>query len=359
MSCQKKLILVIGATGAQGIAVIDALLAYAKDGSPSPWAIRALTRNPENRRAKELESKGVELFKGAFDDFNSVREALRGVYGAFVNTDGFTVTEAKEINSAIRLFELAKEVRTVRHYVWSNLDYALKLGGWDPQYRCVHSSSKGKVGEWITVQPSEPTEHGMSWTQITTGPYMDMLYHMMFGPLNIREDGTRVFASPIEQGKAPMIALADIGFFARYTFDNREKTSGQDLQVASELVSWDNLVETFTRVTGHKAVYVHQTIDEWMDNFHNVDVPLGTEEKIIGPTTITWRQNFSAWWCMWRDGIVMRDMNWIRGIHPDGYTLERWMREEKYEGIIHRNLLKLVEDGDASVRLNLQRVSTL
>jgi hypothetical protein len=60
----KKLILVIGATGAQGIAVIDALLAPAADGSASPYAIRALTRNAESNRSKELAAKGVELFQG-------------------------------------------------------------------------------------------------------------------------------------------------------------------------------------------------------------------------------------------------------------------------------------------------------
>ena len=64
-SVDKKLILVIGATGAQGIPVIDALLAPSADGSPSHYAIRALTRDPTSRRAKELAAKGVELFKGA------------------------------------------------------------------------------------------------------------------------------------------------------------------------------------------------------------------------------------------------------------------------------------------------------
>lgn len=67
MSTDKKLILVIGATGAQGLAVIDALLMPSADGSPSPYAIRALTRDPENRRARELAAKGVEMFKGEID----------------------------------------------------------------------------------------------------------------------------------------------------------------------------------------------------------------------------------------------------------------------------------------------------
>ena len=66
MASNRKLILVIGATGGQGIAVIDRLLAPSEDGSPSPYAVRALTRDPNSRRAKELAGKGVELFQGTF-----------------------------------------------------------------------------------------------------------------------------------------------------------------------------------------------------------------------------------------------------------------------------------------------------
>jgi uncharacterized protein YbjT (DUF2867 family) len=64
MSSEKKLILVIGATGAQGMAVIPAILGPSEDGTPSPYTVRALTRDPTNRRALELESIGVECFKG-------------------------------------------------------------------------------------------------------------------------------------------------------------------------------------------------------------------------------------------------------------------------------------------------------
>ena len=63
-SQNKKLILVIGATGGQGIAVIDALLKPAADGSHSPYAVRALTRDTQSRRAKLLASKGVEVVEG-------------------------------------------------------------------------------------------------------------------------------------------------------------------------------------------------------------------------------------------------------------------------------------------------------
>ena len=64
MSSDKKLIFVIGATGAQGLAVIDALSAPAPNGTPSPYVFRALTRDPESERAKGLAARGVEVVKG-------------------------------------------------------------------------------------------------------------------------------------------------------------------------------------------------------------------------------------------------------------------------------------------------------
>jgi nucleoside-diphosphate-sugar epimerase len=59
-----QLILVIGGTGAQGLAVVDALLEPQADGSPSPYSVRIFTRNPTHRRALELKEKGCELFQG-------------------------------------------------------------------------------------------------------------------------------------------------------------------------------------------------------------------------------------------------------------------------------------------------------
>ena len=63
MSTQ-KLILVIGATGAQGRAVVDALLAPDAAGNPSPYAVRALTRDPASKHAQDLTAQGVECVQG-------------------------------------------------------------------------------------------------------------------------------------------------------------------------------------------------------------------------------------------------------------------------------------------------------
>ena len=55
-------------------------------------------------------------------DFTAVKNAMNGVYGAWVNTDSFTVAEMKETYAGIRIFETAKLVGTVKHYIWSSLD---------------------------------------------------------------------------------------------------------------------------------------------------------------------------------------------------------------------------------------------
>lgn len=114
-----KLILVIGATGAQGQAVINSLSADRSDGSQSRYTIRALTRDSSSPRAQALAARGVEVVEGestiaryhelclersgwpgSVDDLASISYAFRGVYGAWVNTDGFTIVLA-----AIHLLE--------------------------------------------------------------------------------------------------------------------------------------------------------------------------------------------------------------------------------------------------------------
>jgi hypothetical protein len=59
-----KLILVIGATGAQGQAVVEALLARDDKGQTSPYTVRALTRDPSSKSAQALTARGVECVQG-------------------------------------------------------------------------------------------------------------------------------------------------------------------------------------------------------------------------------------------------------------------------------------------------------
>jgi hypothetical protein len=112
---------------------------------------------------------------GRFDDADAVRKALSGCYGAWVNTDGFTVGEGIETFAGMRIFELAKQTPSLRHYVYSGLEYALALGNYNQDYKCDHYDGKGRVVDWMHTQPSIASDKQMSWSIVLTGPYMDML----------------------------------------------------------------------------------------------------------------------------------------------------------------------------------------
>ena len=69
---QSKLVLVAGATGKQGGAVVEALLTRGHQ-------VRALTRNPASPASNRLGQQGVEIAVGDFTDHDSMVRALRGV----------------------------------------------------------------------------------------------------------------------------------------------------------------------------------------------------------------------------------------------------------------------------------------
>ncbi|KAJ7474239.1 NAD-P-binding protein [Mycena latifolia] len=354
----KKLILVIGATGAQGQAVVEALLAPDANGNASPYSVRALTRDPTSKHALDLAAQGVECVKGSFADLESVAKALDGAYGAWVNTDGFTVGEIQEIYSGMRIYETAKQVRSLRHYVWSSLPYVSKITGFNPEYKVDHMDAKARVADWLRAQPSVVSDDALSWSIVTTGPYMELLMGGLFDPLNVRKDGTVVFAAPVAGGQIPMIALKDLGWWARYTFDHRAETSAVELNITSERVGWDYLVKTFTKVTGKPAVFKPQTLDEWWRNFDDgVDGPVASD-KTKGDGSRTIRENFSAFWRILRDDVVQKDMEWIRRVHPGTYTLERWMRENSYGGRTGA-VLKNAQEGRGKWGLNAEVVAQL
>lgn len=56
-----------------------------------------------------------------------MKAAFDGCYGAFVNTDTYTVGEQKEIYAGIKIYETARRTPAARHLIWSSLDYGSKV----------------------------------------------------------------------------------------------------------------------------------------------------------------------------------------------------------------------------------------
>ena len=79
----KKIIAVIGATGAQGRGLAHAIF----NDPNSEFAVRAVTRNPDSDKAKALADLGAEVVKADLDDVQSLTNAFKGAYGAFCLTN--------------------------------------------------------------------------------------------------------------------------------------------------------------------------------------------------------------------------------------------------------------------------------
>ena len=72
----------MGATGAQGGGLVRAILADPAGG----FAARAITRDVNSDKAKELAALGAEVVAADIDDEKSLARAFAGAYGAFCVT---------------------------------------------------------------------------------------------------------------------------------------------------------------------------------------------------------------------------------------------------------------------------------
>lgn len=203
--------------------------------------------------------------------------------------------------------------------------------------RCGHLSPLGPI--WICGCPNLIIVVGIAPLTLGVFGYDGNRLYVLFTP-EIHPDGTRVFVAPIgDKGSIPLIALDDLGWWARYIFDNAPSTTGRDFAIASQVATFPDIVEAFTRVTGLPARYDSVSLDEYFTLWNGKEVPIASAV----PQGKSWESNFRSWWSMWRDNIVKRDMDEIKSIHPP-ITLEKWMRDNRYDGTVPSALLKNAED---------------
>src|SRR6185369_3647772 len=115
---EKKIIAVIGATGAQGGGLLRAILKDANGG----FAARAITRDVNSEKAKTLAKLGAEVVSADLDSEESLRKAFSGAHGAFCLTNYWEhFTPEKEISQIGNLARAAKGA-AVKHAIWSTLE---------------------------------------------------------------------------------------------------------------------------------------------------------------------------------------------------------------------------------------------
>jgi hypothetical protein len=219
----------------------------------------------------------------------------------------------------------------LKHFLWAGLAYASKLGGFDPKYKTGHLDAKGRVSEYLSLQPRSP----MAWSVLSSCLYMDMLSVLLAPRPDPADPDTLVFSLPLGAGQPPLIHLPDLGRYARWMFDTPDRSIGMNLQVGTENIGWEYLAKTFKEVTGKKAVYKDVTLDEWFASgvFPDPDRKLGHSADHNDPTLLTYRENFSGFWNMWKDDLVKTDYALLDDILPDRVkSLGEWMRLTGYDG---------------------------
>lgn len=380
---ERKRVLVIGATGAQGIPVCRGLTSDGK------YSLRILTRDRTSTRAKALLDSlpaDTEVVEGTFANEDTLRAAFAGVWGAFVNLDGFNAGEKTELYWGIRAYELAIESGTVRFYVFGNLDYALAKAGYDRDLRAGHYDGKGRVGQWILDQNERVAkDFGLRAAIFTTGPYLEMAISKgtLLTPAVEKDEKTGAdvltWHLPINADAAlAHVSLDDVAYYVRWLFDGYEKSDprivtgrGLDLEVAIAHEHYTEVAAAFTRATGKPARFLPIDLDSYFKYGLGpwADLPAGYNADPKDPATLSVRQNFTAFWNIWnRSGpsqgekqVIKRDYKFLDEVHPGRIrSAEEFFRREdrkakeagfkgglweKLQGDNMDTVLKLSEDG--------------
>jgi uncharacterized protein YbjT (DUF2867 family) len=245
------MIVVFGATGAQGGGLVRAVLA-ARDGA---FNVRAVTRKPDSQIARTLAAAGAEVIAADLDDHRSVEHAMAGADCAFCVTNFWDhCSPDRELAQATTLAEGARRTG-VAHVIWSTLEDTRAVLPPDGKampvffqsYNVPHLDAKGAAN-------SEFTRRGVPVTLLYTSVYWDNFIHFHMTP-RAEPDGTLTIALPLGKAKLPGIAVEDIGGCALALFRRGAEVIGRSVGICGEHLSGAQMAQTLTQVFGRPVIY--------------------------------------------------------------------------------------------------------
>jgi uncharacterized protein YbjT (DUF2867 family) len=308
---EKKIIAVVGATGAQGGGLARAIL---KDSS-GPFAARALTRKTDSDKAKALAQQGAQVIAADLDDVESLKRAFAGAYGAFCVTNYWEhFSPEKELGQATNLAQAAKAAG-LKHVVWSTLEDTRK---WVPlsdnrmptlmgKYKVPHFDSKGEADE-IFVKTGLPV------TLLLTSFYWDNFIYFGSGPKR-GPDGKLALTFPMDDKKLPAIAVEDIGKCAYGIFKRGSEFIGKKVGISGEQLTGAEMAATMTKALGQEVRYNAVTPEV----YRSFGFP-GAED--LG-NMFQFKRDFNGYYC------GARDPKFARSLNPELQTLSDWLAKHK------------------------------
>jgi len=307
----KKVIAVVGATGAQGGGLARAIL----NDPDSGFAARAITRNATSDKAKALAELGAEVVEADVDDEASLRTAFEGAYGAYCVTffwDHFS--PEKEQAEAGNMARAAKSAG-LSHVIWSTFedtrnwvpladDRMPTLGG---KYKVPHFDSKAESNQFFT-------DSGVPTTYLLTSFYWENLIYFGMGPQR-GEDGKLAITFPMGDKKLPGMASEGIGQCAYGIFKRGDEFIGKTVGVVGEHLTGAEMAAALSRALGEDVRYN----DVPPEVYRSFGFP-GAED--LG-NMFQFKRDFQADYCGARDPAVARSLN------PSLQTFETWLADNK------------------------------
>ena len=313
-----KLIAVVGATGAQGGALVRAILA-----DPSgEFTVRALTRNPASGAAKDLAAAGAEVVAADLDDEASIRAAFDGAYGAFVVTNYWAPLSADEEAARTRAeMELAQaEIAAraardagVQHLVWSTLEDTRPFFAGrddvpsldDGRYKVPHFDAKGEADELFT-------KYGVPTTFLRTTFYFDAFVTAL--PPTRNADGTLTITLPMGDQRLSGIASDDIGRSA-FAILKRPDLIGQTVSVAGDHLTGHEYAAALTKALGEQVTYYAPTFEE----YRTYPFPMAVEMANMFQFYAENHDEFTG----------NRNLTKVRELNPALESFEEWLDQHK------------------------------
>ncbi|KAI9648249.1 hypothetical protein NHQ30_002881 [Ciborinia camelliae] len=231
----KQLIVVFGATGAQGGSVVRSILSDPK--LKESWAVRGVTRDVAKPSAKALEALGAETVAADLNDAATLKTAVKGAYAVFAVTNFWESQSADiEKKQGKAIADAAKEAG-VQHFIWSSLLHVTELSkGVLPHV--AHFDSKADVEKYIR-------QIGIPATFFLPGFYMSNIPGQMLAQMP--PDNKWKLALPIPaSAPVPLFATAeDTGKFVKAILLNREKVLGKRIYGATSYYTLTKVLNEF------------------------------------------------------------------------------------------------------------------
>jgi uncharacterized protein YbjT (DUF2867 family) len=307
----KKIIAVVGSTGAQGGGLVRAILAE-KQGKFTP---RAITRNPSSDKAKALAALGVEVVQADLDDVTSLTAAFKGSYGAFCVTNFWEhLSPDKERIQAGNQATAAKAAG-IQHILWSTLeDTRTKVPLSDNRmptlmgkYKVPHFDVKGEANALFTAT-------GVPTTFLNTSFYWENFIHFGLGPKK-GPDGKYAITLPIGEKKLPGIAAEDIGKCALGIFQADPAYFGKTIGIAGGHLTGKEMAQKMGQALGIEVVFNAVPPDV----YRKFGFP-GADEM---GNMFQYKSDFESSYC------GARSLSGSRELNPELQTFDQWLAKNK------------------------------